>query len=443
MTKYLLAAVLITATIISCKQKTNDYKKYTSDPIVFCEAVHELNTVVMGNNFSPIVASRNYMYASCAAYEVIAGGYPDKFNSLAGQLQGLQKLHAPELANKINFDFAALLAFCKVGESVTFPAGSMQNYVDSLKTKVTNMGMPEEEMVATITYADSIAASIIAWSKKDNYAQTRSAPKYTVTDEDGRWIPTPPAYASAMEPHWTEIRTLVMDSSDQFIPPTPIKFNMKDKNGPYYQQVMQVKNAVDSLTEEQKHIANFWDDNPFKLNVSGHIMFGTKKFSPPGHWMSIVGIAAKKAKLDLPNTVYAYAMTAITQFDAFIQCWDEKYRHNTVRPETVINKYIDPEWQPLLQTPPFPEYTCGHSTVSAANAEALTAVFGDNFAYTDSSELEFGIANRSYPSFREAALENNWARFYGGIHFHPSCLVSTEYGKKVGDFIVKKLKLKK
>jgi hypothetical protein len=130
-------------------------------------------------------------------------------------------------------------------------------------------------------------------------------------------------------------------------------------------------------------------------------------------------------------------------FDSFIQCWDEKYRHNTARPETVINKYFDPEWQPLLQTPPFPEYTCGHSTGSASVAEALTSVFGDNFAFTDTSELEFGIPSRSFTSFRAAAEENNWARFYGGIHFHHSCIISTEYGRKVGDFIVQRLKFKK
>jgi hypothetical protein len=157
----------------------------------------------------------------------------------------------------------------------------------------------------------------------------------------------------------------------------------------------------------------------------------------------VVGIAALKDSFDFAATVYAYALTAITQFDAFIQCWDEKYRSNYARPETVINKYIDQNWNPYLQTPPFPEYTCGHSTLSSANAEALTHVFGDNFAYTDTSELEFGIRSRSFKSFRDAAIENNWARFYGGIHFHNSCITSTEFGRKVGDFVVDHLKMKK
>ena len=143
------------------------------------------------------------------------------------------------------------------------------------------------------------------------------------------------------------------------------------------------------------------------------------------------------------ETVCAYTKTSIAMFDAFIECWDTKFTYNTVRPETVINKYFDAEWRPLLQTPAFPEYTCGHSTISSAAAEALTSVFGDNFAYTDSTELEFGINSRSFKSFRDAAIENNWARFYGGIHFHHSCIISTEYGKKVGSLVVDKLKMKK
>jgi len=288
-----------------------------------------------------------------------------------------------------------------------------------------------------------VSAIIMAWSKKDNYLQTRSAAKYTVLDSPGRWVPTPPAYTQAMEPHWMEIRSMVIDSADELRVPAPPTFDVVNKNSLYYKEMMSIKNAVDSLTDEQKHIAEFWDDNPFKLNVSGHLMFGTKKFSPPGHWMGVVGIAAKKAGVDFPESVYAHTITAISLFDAFIQCWDEKYRYKTARPETVINKFVDPNWRPFLQTPPFPEYTCGHSTGSSAAAEALTSVFGDNFAYTDTTELEFNIKSRSFTSFRDAALENNWARFYGGIHFHNSCIVSTEYGRKVGNIVVDRLKMKK
>jgi len=439
-----IALVAIAAMLLaSACDKRNDYKQITSDPFLYSKTVKELNNVVMQNNFPPIIASRNYLYASIAAYEVIAAGNPGQFQSLSGQVNGLTSVPVPPAEKEIDFNFAAVLAFCKLGEAVTFPEGSMKEYVDSLKDLVKDHGMPGSIFNNTVEYAEEVGKVILAWSKKDNYAQTRTAPKYTVIDTPGRWIPTPPMYSQALEPHWREIRTVVMDSADQFIPPPPPVFDIKDKNSKYYQEVMAVKNAGDSLTDEQKHIAEFWDDLGTRLNVSGHVMFMTKKFSPPGHWMNIVGIAAQKAKVDYATTVYAYAKTAIAMFDAFIQCWDEKFRSNAVRPETVINKYIDPDWAPYLQTPPFPEYTCGHSTVSSSAAEALTSVFGDNFAYTDTSELEFGIKNRSFTSFRQAAEENNWARFYGGIHFHNSCIISTEYGRKVGELVNQRLKMKK
>lgn len=438
-TYVLLSAIVI---LCGCNSKKN-YEAFFKNPDLYSTTVYELNTVVMGNNFSPIVASRNYLYASVAAYEVIAAGYPQKYNSLAGQLNGLKEVPKPIAGKKVNFEFASLLAYCKLGESVTFPEGSMKDYVDSLKYKAHDYGMPDDVFDNSVQFADTVSSAILMWSKKDNYAQTRSDERYTVNDEDGRWVPTPPAYTSAMEPHWNKIRTLVMDSASQFASPPPFKYNIKDTSSDYYKQLMLTKHAIENLTPEQKFIADFWDDNPFKLNVSGHLMYGTKKFSPPGHWMSIIGIAAKTAKADFATTVYAYAKTSIALFDAFIQCWDVKYKYSTVRPETVINKYFDANWQPYLQTPPFPEYTCGHSTCSAAAAEVLTSIFGDNFKYTDSSEMEFGIPNRSYTSFRQAAVENNWARFYGGIHFHYSCVVSTEYGKKVGDLVADKVKMRK
>ncbi len=440
--KQFLLPVLAVLLLISCKQKPVP-ATYFSDAFTYCKTVKELNEVVKQVGFTPIVASRNYTYANIAAYECIAAGYPTEFFSLAGQINGLHQMPKPDSLKKIDFEFAAILSFCKVGEAVTFPEGSMKGYVDSLKKNAKDQGMPTAMFDNSLAFADSISNAILAWSKKDNYAQTRSASRFTVIDSPGRWIPTPPAYTSAIEPHWMEIRTLVMESASQFMPPPPMKFDMTNKNSPYYKQVMEVKNAVDSLTKEQMHIADFWDDLGGKLNVAGHVMFITKKFSPPGHWMNIVGIAAMKSKANFRKTVAAYTLTSICMFDAFIQCWDEKFRSNTMRPETVINKYIDPEWTPHLQTPAFPEYTCGHSTVSASAAEGLTKMFGDNFSYTDSSEIEFGIANRSFTSFRQAADENNWARFYGGIHFHPSCIVSSNYGKKVGDFIVGKLKLEK
>ena len=433
--------VILSVLLVLWGCKGKEYKDAFNDPLLFSKTVKELNNVVMQNNFPPIIASRNYAYACIAAYETVAAG-DIRFQSLAGQIKHLPALPQQDTAN-VNFHYASLLAFCKVGEAVTFPEGSMKNYVIKLDSIADASGISSMMKTASKQLADSVGNHILRWSKKDNYAQIRTAEKYNIKQEEGRWVPTPPAYAQALEPHWREIRSMVMDSATQFIPPPPPVFDMTDKESKFYKEVMAVKNAGDSLTEEQKHIADFWDDLGNRTIVEGHVMFTAKKFSPPGHWMNIVGIASQKANVDFSNTVYAYAKTAIAIFDAFIQCWDEKFRSNVVRPETVISKYIDQEWRPYLQTPPFPEYTCGHSTVSSSAAEVLTDVFSNNFVYTDSSELEFGIKNRSFTSFRQAAIENNWARFYGGIHYHNSCIVSTEYGKKVGELVNRRLKMKK
>lgn len=438
-----ISIVLFLLMVAGCAKENKDYRVFTTNPDLYARTVFQLNNVLMHDNFTPPVANRNYTYANIAAYECIAAGYPERFESLANQLNGLAALPEPEDRSQIDFEFAAVLAFCKVGVELTFSEDRLKTYIDSVKMKADDAGMPPSVIDATEGFASEISDAILRWSMDDKYHQTRSAPKYTVTDETGRWVPTPPMYAEAVEPSWNQIRAMVMDSANQFLPPRPFPFDVENKTSSFYNEAIMIKSAVDSLTEDQKHMADFWDDNPFKLNVMGHVSFGTKKFSPPGHWMGIVGIGAEKAGADFPSAVCAYAKTSIAIFEAFIQCWDEKYRSNYARPETIINTYIDPDWTPYLQAPPFPEYTCGHTTTSAAAAEALTDMFGDNVSYTDTTEVEFGIKSRTFNSFRHAAEENIWGRFYGGIHYHHSCIVSNELGRKIGQYVVQQLRMNK
>ncbi|WP_431215448.1 vanadium-dependent haloperoxidase [Puia sp. P3] len=202
---------------------------------------------------------------------------------------------------------------------------------------------------------------------------------------------------------------------------------------------MEVYDAGLKLTEEQRVIANFWDCNPFKMNVNGHLMFATKKISPGGHWINITAAVCQKAKADVVKSLQAYAWTSVVIADAFISCWDEKYRSRAIRPETYINQYISPDWMPLLQTPPFPEYTSGHSVVSASAAVVLARLFGDRFAFTDSTEVEFGLPPRNFVSFRQAAEEAAVSRFYGGIHFKPAIQYGLEEGDKIGTFVAKRM----
>ena len=142
------------------------------------------------------------------------------------------------------------------------------------------------------------------------------------------------------------------------------------------------------------------------------------------------------------ETLEVYACLSITIADAFISCWDEKYRSEVIRPETYINQYIDGAWMPFLQTPPFPEYPSGHSVVSTASAVMLEKIFGGNFSFADSTEVEFGIPVRNFTSFSQAAEEAAISRFYGGIHYMPAIVNGATEGRAIGNFISQKLKTK-
>ena len=441
MIKISCTAVVAIALLSSCNNSKPYDNTQIKNPLLFCKTVKQLNNVVLENNFPPMIASRNYAYATIAAYEVMVLG-DSRFQSLAGQIKHLPALPHIDTANA-DINYATLLVFCKVGEAVTFPEGSMERYVALLDSIATTSHMTDKMKEASKRLADSVGNHILRWSKKDNYLQLRTASKYSVTDEEGRWTPTPPMYAQAIEPHWMEMRPMLLDSASQFVCARPPVYDVKNKNSIYYKSLLEVKQIGDSLNDEQKNIADFWDDNPFKMNVSGHIMFATKKFSPPGHWMNIVGIASQKANADFSTTVAAYAETSIALFDAFINCWYEKFTSNYIRPESVINKYIASEWQPYIQTPPFPSHTSGHATISAAAAEVMTNWFGDKLSFTDTSSLEFGIQSRQIISFREAAKEAAMSRLYGGIHYRFDNEDGNLMGIKIGEYIIARLKMKK
>jgi len=273
-------------------------------------------------------------------------------------------------------------------------------------------------------------------------------PKFSVfASQPGRWQPTPPAYMDAVEPHWSEIRTLVLDSASQFKPVPALAFSL-EKNSPFYKQIIEVYNISLEMKKkgdscEEIKTAQFWDCNPYVSVNQGHMMFAKKKISPGAHWMGITKIACKKSKADFEKTVFAYTETSIGMFEAFISCWDEKFRSNVVRPETIINQHIDENWKPVLQTPPFPEYTSGHSVVSTVASTVLTSVFGDNFSFVDDTELPFGLPSRSFKSFDLASKEAAMSRFYGGIHYRAAIENGMIQGKNVADFVVKKLKMNK
>ena len=427
--------------IVSCK-KTNDNYKTGAANADFLRAVENQVTQVMVHDiFSPPVASRIYYYSSLAAYEALAAGNPE-YLSMAGQIKGLATSPKPEAGKEYSFEIAARSAYLKIGKTLTFSANLYDEFDKKEGEKYDKIGVPDDVMERSVAFGEAIANNVLEYSKKDNYKQTRGF-RYTVTNDQGTWVPTPPGYMDGVEPYWNKIRPATLDTASQFAPEKPYPFNMKDKNSAYYKQVVEVHDAIKNLTDEQREIANFWDCNPFKLNVTGHAMFATKKISPGGHWMQIVNQITKAKNASMMQTAETYLLVSTCLFDAFISCWDEKYRSKTIRPETVINMEMDKDWIPTLQTPPFPEYSSGHSVASGASAVALTKLYGENFSFTDSTEVQFGLPVRSFKSFQHAADEASISRFYGGIHYMQALNNGLIQGKNVGNWVVSKIKTKK
>ncbi len=433
--------IMIFSVITGCTYQSVDYKEEINASDYLRRSVQQLTDVIVFDIFSPPVASRVYAYPSIAAYETLVPEHSD-FLTLAGQLNGLSPIPAPDTTEEINLPIASIHAFLATGKALVFSEDRIDEFESQLTEEFRTLGVPKAVIERSFAYGELVSKHILAWSKEDNYHETRSFPKFTVSEDPARWKPTPPAYMDGIEPHWNKIRPFVIDSATQFIPVPPTEFNMDDDSD-FYSELMEVYEVGNTLTEEQREIASFWDCNPYVMNVTGHVMFATKKITPGGHWISITSIVTEQAKSDVIETAEAYALVSIALADAFISCWDEKYRSSLIRPETLINQHVDPDWVPLLQTPPFPEYTSGHSVISRAAAVTLTDLFGESYHFIDSSEVDYGLPPRTFDSFIEASEEAAISRLFGGIHYMPAIENGVKQGEKVGDFIVSNIQTRK
>jgi hypothetical protein len=439
---FLIAVVAATIFAQSCRPATTPevYNKSASDPELIHDLGEELTNIVIHDIFKPPVASRIYAYSYLAAYEALVPGNPE-YRSLSGQLNDFDSSPQPEQGKEYCFPLASAKAFTIVGRTLTFSGDMWDTYEKDFFKKYEDMGIPDDVIERSTAYGEAVANHIIAYSSKDNYKQIRGF-RYTVTNEPGTWVPTPPAYADACEPMWNTVRPFTLDSVRQFTCPPPAKYDL-NKNSQFMKLTYEVYDVVKNLTDEQRTTAYFWDDNAFVTNVVGHVMFANKKMTPPGHWLAITRTVARDKKLDVMQTTEAYTLGALSMFDAFVSCWDEKYRSVRIRPETVINNGWDPEWRPYLETPPFPEYVSGHSSVSAACGTILTNLLGNNVAFTDTTEKKYGHGVKSFKSFEEAYWNASYSRMYGGIHYRDGVEEGTHLGQTVGKWVWKKAQTRK
>ncbi len=400
---------------------------------------HQLTEVIIYDGFTPPVASRIYVYSSLAAYEAVRYLDP-KSVSIAEKLNGFGKMPVPEKGMVYDYSLASLKAFFTVVRNVkVFSVDSLKAYEEK-NYKAYEALMDKSAYDRSIAFGDTIAKAILARAKKDGYAASRGKEKFLGSNDPGMWRPTPPDYLDGVEWCWNTMKSMTLDSASQFMPPRPPAFS-KDPKSEFYKYAKEVYDINKGLTEEQKTIAKYWDDNPFVIEHSGHMMFANKKITPGGHWMGIAGIASALTKADPVKTARAYALTAVAMFDGFIACWDEKYRSKVVRPVTVINEWFDPHWAPFLQTPPFPEYTSGHSTISAAAATVLTDLFGPAITFKDTVDLKYIGMQREFNSFYQAADEASISRVYGGIHYRTGVDAGGAQGRQVGVWVLTKLRM--
>ena len=435
-TYLMMAGLIFSGILYSCSQKT-DYQEALNGNEYLIQANQKATDIMVHDIFSPPVASRVYAYASLAAYEVAVLADPE-FSSLMGQLNGFEE-KTFDTSKECLYPLASLAAYYQVAGSMIFSELDMIDHRDKMYQFIKGKGIPQDIFQNSLLLGEEVAKHILAYASKDSYHQSRSYEQFTSSTDAGAWKPTPPVYQAGLEPHWAKIRPFVLDSASQFAPDKPSPFDIIPKSN-FYKEAEAVMLATNQITPEQREIAFFWDCNPFKMNITGHVMYAEKKITPGGHWMGIAGIAAKAKELDWKETAEVFAITSLAVFDGFISCWDEKYRSVLIRPETYINEYMDENWMPLLQTPPFPEYTSGHSVISTAAAVALTALMGDEVHIVDSTEVVFGLPIREFDSFEQAAEEAAISRFYGGIHYMPAIENGAEQGRMVGEWIINSVK---
>jgi membrane-associated phospholipid phosphatase len=251
----------------------------------------------------------------------------------------------------------------------------------------------------------------------------------------GAWTPTAPAFAAAVLPQWGGVKPWTMTIGSQFRPVAPPAITTTEYSSAF--ALIRQLGALDSTTRnaDQTATAFFWAG-------------GAGTATPPGQWNMIAQTVAVQQDLSTPEASRMYALLNMALADAAIVAWDAKYVYDYWRPITAIQNGNtdgnagtpgDPAWQPLINTPPFPSYTSGHSTFSSAAAAVLSAFYGtDTISFTAKSEA-VGVADRTFRSFTAAANEAGMSRIYGGIHFGFDNKAGLTSGRALGNWVASRM----
>jgi hypothetical protein len=272
-----------------------------------------------------------------------------------------------------------------------------------------------------------VAEQMLEWRSKDG-----SSRKVTVeqVEAPGAWKPTPPNYQAALLPQWPSVVPFTLPDLKRFRPAPPPALTSAEYTASYREVKSLGSFESSARTADQTEIAKFWAD-------------GAGTVTPPGHWNRIAQNVARSRRTTLTENARLFALLNLGMADCGIACWDCKYRFNLWRPVHAIREgdrdgnpdtEADANWKPLLETPPFPTYTSGHSSFSGCAATVLASVFGDKQGFSSTSDGLPGVT-RSFTSFSSAAAEAGKSRIYGGIHWEFDNSAGLDSGRKIGQFI--------
>jgi len=395
-----------------------DTREYSSE---VARAWFDLSyNLVKVERWSPPVASRFWGYAGVTLYEATRPGIAGSA-SLRGQIEGLDNLphpqgrayHWPTVAN------AALhTLFSGLFSAASAPSLAQINTLYHQSAAEFQQELPHGIFRRSERFGREIGGAILEWSNGDGYATNNNC-SYTPPVGEGLWVPTPPDFAPPLQPCWGQLRTCVVDEGNSCDPGPHPPYSTVPGSA-FYNEGLEVYETVANLTDEQRAIAIFWADTPGQTGT------------PPGHWIAILGQILGEPGYGLDVAAEAYARVGLAEMDAFICCWFVKYELNLLRPITYIRNLFDSGWNSPIPTPPFPEYTSGHSTQSAAVAQVLTDMFGD-VSFTDHTHDALGYPPRSFDTFWEAAEEAAISRLYGGIHFRSAIENGMNQGRCIGE----------
>ena len=379
--------------------------------------------------YTPPVASRSFAYVGVTAFEAVASGNR-QLKSLAGQVQGLKPVLPREAGQEYDEAVvlhAALASIIRHLFANTGPTGqrAMNAMESKLGAKVAD-GVASNVAARSAAYGRAVAAHIQAWAAEDGGAviENMGFPLQMDLPKGSQdWLPTNAIRQQQLPllPDWGKNRTFAMPNGASCKIPPPPTYS-EDQASAFYAEALEVYEARKNITEDETAIARFWADDAMLSKT------------PPGHWIHIAMNALQKEQADAARSVEVLARLGIGLADAFIGCWEAKYQYNLLRPVSYIRRVMDPKWEPILLTPPFPEYPSGHSTQSGAAAEVLTHLFGEDYAFVDNAQDDEGLPSRSFASFRAAAQEAGISRLYGGIHFRAAIVNGLEQGRCIAAF---------